>query len=88
VSVLLINKKTSQPIARLAMDNIAVKLSSYYYESVTEGSVGDMSITDLTNYPQTVYEEGNMTAVVPRMVWGNTGLLPSEQILQFRKTSL
>ena len=89
VSVLLINKKTNQPLARMALDRMAAKLSSYYYESVIEGSIGDMSITDLTNYPNTVYEESNNKAgIIPRMVWGSAGVQRSSEILWFRMTSL
>lgn len=34
VSVLLINKKTNQPLAKMTLRSLTARLSSYYYESV------------------------------------------------------
>lgn len=59
----------------------------YYYESVIEGSLEDMSILDLTNYPKTIYEESRILPV-PRLIWGSVNLQENEKMLTFKYVSL
>lgn len=47
-----------------------------------------MDISDLTNYPNTIYEEISKAVVVPRMVFGSSGVQQTDSILQFRLVSL
>jgi len=65
IKVVLINRRNKLPVNDLSISNIDLTFQQKSDEMFLQGTLGNLQVRDLTNFPNTIYKEEDWNKIVP-----------------------
>ncbi|EGR30928.1 PH domain protein [Ichthyophthirius multifiliis] len=89
IKVVLINRRTKLSMADISLKQTQLVFNKKSDEILLDGTLGNLQVNDLTNYPQTIYLEDDWNKSKPQELVGLLKKQGSESLLkvQFRQLS-
>ncbi|KAL4498677.1 hypothetical protein ABPG73_003474, partial [Tetrahymena malaccensis] len=70
IKVVLINRRNHLPVNDISIQNIDLKFQQKSDEMFLKGSLGNLQVNDLTNFPNTIYLESDWEKIRPQELIG------------------